>query len=193
MPQLYVEAFSRDSGGAVHYCEAPIGLSRAAGTTPDGLTSTVLTGAVQQVTVPLSAASIAVADNGANGGSASLLLFTFPNGLTQILGGNANVAITGGAGLVATAAVVAAVGTGATGTDNATLTLTEADIIPSTACTLTDSAATFSAVTATAPSLFDGRTTAKVARLNFAVPDAGITAATTITATGTVTITYLVT
>lgn len=193
MGQLYVQAYSKAADGAVHYVEAPIGLATVPGITPVGLESSVLTGGVRQITITLDGEVLAVADNGVNGGSASLLIFTFPRALTQIMGANVSLAIVGGAGLTATSAVVGAVGTTATGTDNATLTTTEADIVPSTACTLATNAGTFSAVTATAPALFDGRTTAKTANLNFATPDAGITAATTLTVTGTVTISYLAT
>lgn len=137
--------------------------------------------------------SIPVTDDGANGGHANLAFFNFPKGLTQIFGGRTSLALVGGAGLTATSAVVAACGTAPAAIDNATLTLTEADIVPSTACTLTANAATFAAVTATAPALFDGSTTAKVAYLNFATPDAGVTAATTMTVTGTIRLTWQVT
>lgn len=193
MGQLYVQAYSKGSDGLARYVELPVGLSTNPGAASVGPAVKEETGGSQTVTFTLTGIAIPVADNGANGGSCSMLLYTFPKGLTQINGGNVSLALTGGAGLTATSAVVGAVGTAPTGIDNATLTLTEADIVPSTVCTLSSSAGTFAAVTATAPALFDGRSTAKLAYLNFATPDAGITAATTLTVTGTVKISYLVT
>lgn len=193
MAQLYVQAYSKDvSGDLRRYVELPVGLSTSPGAAPVGPVIKEETGGSHTVTFTLTNIAIPVSDDGVAGGHAAMQLYTFPKGLTKINGGKVSLTLTGGAGLTATSAVVGAVGTSTVGTNDATLTLTEADIIPSTACTLTGSAGAFSAVTVTAPALFDGRTTAKTAHLNFATPDAGVTAATTLTVNGTITISYMV-
>lgn len=138
----------------------------------------------QRLRFNLTNVAIAVTDTGGvNGGQGSLKITDFIPGLVSILGAVTNCAITAAAGIGATAAVVASVGTAAAGAGDATLTGTEADIIPSTACTLTASAGVFDGE-ATTPALFNGTATAIDAYLNFAVPDAGITANSTITVTG---------
>lgn len=128
--------------------------------------------------------AVAITDSGgAAGGQGALKIFDFDPGLVSILGAESNCAIVAAAGIGATAAVVGSVGTAAAGAGDATLTGTEADIIPSTACTLTGSAGVFDGE-ATTPALFSGVATAIDAYLNLAVPDAGITANSTITVTG---------
>lgn len=125
--------------------------------------------------------------SGAGGG---LKLYTFPEGLLDYRGAVANVTLTAAAGITATAAVVSALGTVAAAAD-ATLTSTEADLLPSTATSLTASAGTFAAVSTTAQSaLLDGTATAKALYLNFGIPDAGSTANSTITVSGTITVAW---
>lgn len=143
----------------------------------------------RQTRLTLTNAVLPVADNGAAGGNASVKLYTFPPGAVFIPGATASVSIVGGAGLTATAAVVAGVGTAAAAADNGTLTLTEADVVASTGSTLADSAGIFygkSTATEMAAGIWDGTTSQVEIYLNFAVPDAGITAPTTITVTGTI-------
>jgi len=136
----------------------------------------------------IAAHSVAMTDAGVAGCHGSVQLCDFPVGLIQIIGSTMSLATTAGAGgIVAGAAVVQSVGTAAVGTDNATLTSTEADIIPSTAGTLTAGIGAPVGVSTT-PAVFDGHATAKDAYLNFAVPDADSSASDTIEVTGTVTI-----
>lgn len=116
----------------------------------------------------------------------SLKIYDFPEGAIIVGGSVANLTIAAATGITATSAVVSSVGTAPAAAD-ATLTATEADIIPSTASTLTASAGAFSAVYLTSAG-FDGTATAKDAYLNFAMPDAGSTANSTITVNGTLTI-----
>lgn len=131
---------------------------------------------------------IATVDHTTNGGNATLPLYTFPRGNIQILGASSNLALTGdGTGVTTTAAVVGAIGTVVAASD-ATLTSTEANIIPSTVCTLTASAGVMKGKPTTALSVDNTTTTNSTqmtANLNFAIPDAGSTAAGTITVTGT--------
>jgi hypothetical protein len=83
------------------------------------------------------------------------------------------------------------VGTVTAGVDNATLTTTEADLIPSTAATLSGGVGTAAGITLTAGAVaFDGTATAKDAWLNIAVPDAGSTANDTFTVSGTITLVW---
>jgi len=195
-------------------------------------------GVTYRLRYTLTSVGIAMTDNGANGGNGSLKLGTFPQGFVRVQAAIPNLTLAGGSGLTATSAIVAALGTTAASNANATLTTTEADILPSTACTLSSSAGTFNTETAinaitvldvsavgTANNTlqdctasysetavennfadvgakineilavmnldvpgkaFDGTTTAKEIYLNFATPDAGITATTTLTVSGTI-------
>lgn len=148
-----------------------------------GVLKTVLT--LDKVVVTMTDATTA-------GSHGSLKLYDFPACNLLFLGGSCNLTLTAGEGGIAdTAAVVAAVGTTTVGTDNATLTTTEADLIPSTASTLTAGAGTTKGKTVTAGVVvFDGTSTAKDAWLNFAVPDAGSTANDTLTVSGTITLVW---
>lgn len=128
-------------------------------------------------------AVVAMTDATTNGNHGSLKFADFNAGAVVIVGAISNLAIVAAAGIDADAEVVGSVGSAATGVDNATLTSTEANIIPSTICTLSESAGVmdgeFSAVAA-----LDGTQTAIDARLNFAVPGADATANSTITVNG---------
>lgn len=159
-----------------------------------GGTGVVVTQRVPQVittTLTLSGLAVTMTDAGAAGCHGSAPLLTFPEGNIVILGAVTDLAIVAGAGGIGdTAAVVGAIGSTATATDNATLTSTEANIVPSTAGTLTDGAGNVDGQS-TAPVTLDGTASAAVARLNLAVPDADSSASDTLTVTGTVTITWL--
>jgi hypothetical protein len=138
----------------------------------------------QRLRVTLTNVAVAITDSGgAAGGQGALKILDFAAGLISILGAESNCAIVAAANITATAAVIASVGTAAAGAGDSTLTGTEADIIPSTACTLTGSAGVFDGE-ATTPALFNGTAAAIDAFLNFAVPDAGISASSSITVTG---------
>jgi hypothetical protein len=136
--------------------------------------------------------SITMTDATTAGSHGSLKLYDFPQCNLLFLGGTCNLTITAGTGgITDTAAVVGSIGTDTVGTDNATLTTTEADLIPSTASTLTGGAGVTKGKTVTAGVVvFDGTATAKDAWLNFAVPDADSTANDTLTVSGTITLVW---
>ena len=127
------------------------------------------------------------------GSHGAIQLYDFPAGLINILGAVSDVDIVSDAtGLSATASLIAAVGTATAGTDNETLTGTEADLIASTAATLTGSAGAFDGVsTASEGGTFDGTATAKDAFLNFAAPDADSTGDDVMLVSGTIVITWI--
>jgi len=135
---------------------------------------------------------ITMTDAGAAGCHGSVKLYDFPACNLLLLGATCDLTVLAGAGgITDTAAVVASVGTTAVSTADATLTATEADIIPSTAATLTAGAGAAKGKTLTAGVVvFDGTSTAKDAYLNFAVPDAGSTASDTLTVSGTITLVW---
>lgn len=136
------------------------------------------------------AATIASADNTTSGAQGSLQFCTFPEGLIKIDGCVANLAIARvGTALAAGAATVGSIGSAAAGSNNATLTSTEADVIASTACTLTAGAGSFAAVN-TASVYLDGTSAAKSLYLNFATPDADSSGNDSFTVTGTITVEY---
>lgn len=90
---------------------------------------------------------VATTDAGSNGAHGSIKLFDWPEALVRNCGTGYSLAIEGGAaasGLSATAAVVLGVGTAAVSNGNATLTTTEADLVPSVAATLVSSEASVS-------------------------------------------------
>ena len=148
-------------------------------------------GAIKTV-MTLSNVAVTMTDATTAGSHGSLKLYDFPQCNLLFLGGTCDLTLTAGAGgITDTAAVVASVGTVTVGTDNATLTTTEADLIPSTASTLTAGAGVTKGKTLTAGVVvFDGTTTAKDAWLNYAVPDAGSTANDTLTVSGTITLVW---
>lgn len=135
--------------------------------------------------------SVPTVDATTNGAQGSLKVYDFPEGLLQFSGAVSSLTISRvGTAITATAAVVASVGTAAAGVD-ATLTGTEADLVPSMTATLTAGAGTAVGVSATAnTAIFDGTATAKDAYLNFAIPDAGSTGNDALLVNGTITIAW---
>ncbi len=151
--------------------------------TETGLNKTVLT---------FTNVSVATTDATTNGAYGSMEIYDFPAGLIYTAAGSSNLTIARvGTGITTTAAVVGAVGTVAAAAD-ATLTSTEADILPSTASTLTAGAGVTKAKsTATEATFKDGTTTAIKAYLNFAMPDAGSTANDALLVNGTITLLWM--
>lgn len=146
---------------------------------PLGLNSTVLT---------FDAVSVTMTDAGAAGSHGSLEVLNFPEGLIVVAGVSSDLAIARvGTAITTTAAVVGSLGSVTVGTDNATLTTTEADLMASTTATLTAGAGNCDGQS-TAVVVLDGTSTASKAYLNFAIPDAGSTGNDALTVTGTVTI-----
>lgn len=119
----------------------------------------------------------------------TLPLLTFPTGMVAAFAKTDLTLTAGAGGITDTAALVASMGSVAVATDNATLLTTEADLIASTAATLSSGAAAFDGISS-AVVVYDGTTTPLTCRLNFAVPDAGSTASDTLTVAGTVDILY---
>lgn len=113
-------------------------------------------------------------DNGTNGGNASINLGLTPTGVYLVEYVLVAGTLTAVSGLTSTAAVVASIGTVAASNANATLTSTEADIIASTTCTLSAGVGILN-LTAVTQVLLDTSVSGGLF-VNFAVPDAGITA-----------------
>ena len=123
-------------------------------------------GAIHKSVITLTALSQAVTDNGSTG-SVGTKLITFPEGAVSFLGIACNLTAATTAAWAPTTPV-ASIGT-ATAAADATLTSTEADLIPSTALTIFDGATTFKVLgTAATRPVFDGSTTPKELYLNFA-------------------------
>jgi hypothetical protein len=149
-------------------------------------------GLPQVAVLPISALNVVMTDATTAGSHGAQKIFTFPEGNVMVLGAVTDLTIARvGTGLTATSAVVSSLGSVTVGTDNATLTSTEADIVPSTASTLAAGAGVTKGASTTA-AVLNGTTTPAAVFLNFATPDAGSTATDALTVNGTVTISYLV-
>lgn len=144
---------------------------------------------INKTVITLAAVSIATTDNTTNGANGNKELYDFPAGNILVLGGITNLTTLGAGGVTATAALVGAVGTVVAAAD-ATLTSTEANIIPSTAGTLVGSVGVLKGKS-TAPVTLDGTSSAIKAYLNVAIPDAGTSANGTVTVSGTVTLFWM--
>lgn len=156
-----------------------------------GVTGVEQAAKVHTTVITLAATSITMTDAGAAGCHGSQKIYDFPAGNILILGATTDLAITAGAGGIGdTAAVVGSVGSVAAANDNATLTSTEANIVPSTTATLTGGVGAMDGES-TAVAMLDGTATAVDAYLNFAVPDAGSSANDTLAVSGTVTIAWI--
>ena len=162
---------------------APFNAAFSASTTSDGVLKTV---------IKLSGLSVTMTDAVAAGSHGSAKLFDFPAGNLFFLGATCDLTLTAGVGgITDTAAVVVGVGTATLATDNATLTGTEADLVPSTAAILTAGVGAGKGKSLTAGAVaFDGTSTAKDAWLNIAVPDAGSTGNDTLIVSGTITLVW---
>ena len=136
--------------------------------------------------------SVTMTDAGAAGCHGSHKVYDFPAGVIQLLGAVCDLSVTAGAGGIANgAAVVASLGSVTAGTNNATLTSTEADMVDSTAATLTAGVGAFDGHGSLVATGFDGHTTPVDVFLNLAVPDADSSASDTITVSGTITLTWI--
>lgn len=146
-------------------------------------------GILRQTVFTLSGTVVTWVDNGASGGYGSLQLLDFPEGHIAVLGAVSDfTALTAGAGIGATGAVLHSLGTAAEAT-GATLDSTQADILPSTSLTLVGSTGAVGG-TNTALLLSDGTATAKDLFLNLAANATDSTANSTVTITGTITVTW---
>lgn len=144
---------------------------------------------VHKTTLTLTNVKVNIASSAIGFGSTKV--YDLPEGLIHILGAVMDLTLTvPGVEISSTAAVVAALGTVAAA-DDATLTSTEANIIPSTAYTLV--ANTKHAVgVSTGAATFDGHATPIDVLLNMAVPDADRSDnAEDITVNGTIQLTWV--
>lgn len=151
-------------------------------------------GVVQRTTFTLTGVQVATTDVAGTCGYGGLKIYDFPAGLIQVLGAVTDLTLAAAAGIGATAALVGSLGTATAAGDNATLTGTEADIVPSTACPLVAGAGTMkgrSTAGTMAAGVFDGTSAAKALYLNFALPDADSSGNSTVTATGTIIVTWI--
>lgn len=195
MPRNYVQGYVTNPGGSIVYRDVPIGSSTSYGRpNPDN----ALTYDEDPTTITFTNFPLTIVDTGGvNGGQGSRLLYTFPRGVLQILGVNVALTLAGETVKLAdNAAIVGAIGSAAAATDNATLVgAGEATYVASTTCTLSSLTGAFTAMNATAAAAapIDGRTTAPAVYLNFAVPDAGITANAVLTINGTIKFSWVVT
>ncbi len=162
-----------------------------AGSGAAGVTVTENVGAINRSTIPLSSVSVTMTDATTSGCHGSYQAYTFPAGLILVLGVVTDLTLLAGAGGIADgAALVASVGSATVGTNNATLTTTEADMVPSTACTLSSGAGTFKGES-TAVCFIDGTGTAGKVYVNLAVPDADSSASDTITVSGSIVVSWV--
>lgn len=163
------------------------------GTAGTGITVNQNYTGLRTVTIPLDGLSVTTTDATTNGAHGSKLLFTMPEGLVVIQGAVTNLTIARvGTSITTTASVVSSLGTVAVANTDATLTSTEANIIPSTSGTLTAGAGTVKGQS-TATTTLDGTDTPVPVYLNFAMPDSSHgTSADALLVNGTITIVYSV-
>lgn len=168
-------------------------LTRAA---VSGLTiSETQNGAVRQSVITLNAVSVTITRNGTTAVYGGLQLATFPEGVNILLGGVANLTVTRGetTNMTATAPLVVAVGS-VTASNNATLSSTEADAVPSSAFTLVAGTKASGGHLATA-AIYDGHTTARPVFLNVAgdntTDQCVATGNSSVTVTGTIVLTWI--
>jgi hypothetical protein len=146
-------------------------------------------GVLRQTVFTLSNVVINSIDATTNGSYGSLQLLDLPEGHIGFYGAVTDfTAVTVGAGISATGALLHSLGTAAEATGG-TLDSTQANVLPSTSLTLAASTGAVGGVN-TAVAFVDGTATAADLFLNFATLDASTTANTTITVTGTITVTW---
>jgi hypothetical protein len=140
-------------------------------------------GVIRHTRVKITALSVTMTDATTAGSHGTQQLYTFPAKQVCVVAASIDLSIARvSTGLSATAAIVAGVGSAAVATDNGALTTTEQDIVASTAATLSSGANT--GVSGRSPAGGATFAASTVARLNFAVPDAGTSANDALTVTG---------
>jgi hypothetical protein len=156
-----------------------------------GVTGSNAIVAPQTLTLTVDDLSVTMTDATTAGSHGSQKLVTFPAGNIHILGATTNLTIARvGTALAANSAVVGSLGSVTVATDNATLTSTEANIVPSTTSTLSSGSGVTKGESTGAVTL-DGTTSAVEVYLNFATPDAGSTGNDALLVNGTIVITYV--
>lgn len=155
-----------------------------------GVTKRVTVGGLVHETYTFTNRSVTITDNTTSGAHGNLKIVDLPEGNITILGATTNLTIARvGTNITATAAVVSSVGTVAAANTDATLTSTEANIVPSTVATLTAGAGVARGES-TAVLVADGTATRVPVFLNFAMPDASSGGNDALTVNGTITIVY---
>lgn len=145
-----------------------------------------LKGRLHVTTWTISGLVVSTTDATTAGAHGSQKLYTFPVASITSLGCSMNLTTTAGSGGIAdTAALVGALGTVTTVTDNATLTTTEADLINSYAGTMADGLGVLQKAGGIVATPYDGTVTAEDVWLNIAIPDAGSGSSDTVTIAGT--------
>jgi len=135
--------------------------------------------------------SVTITDHTTDGGHGGVKIFEYPEGHFVVVGAVGNLTIARvGTNLTATAALVFSLGTTVAGIDNDTLTGTEADIIPSTAATLSGGTVTVN-FQKSALQFIDGTAGAADAYFNVVSPDAGISGNDAVLVNGTVILTLI--
>ena len=136
----------------------------------------------------------AITDNTTNGAQGGTKIYDFPTGALIFVGTpvtNLTIARVGSA-IAAGAAVVASLGSATVSNANATLTSTEADILPSTTATLTSgSGNVYSSNSATLQIGASASNAAADMYLNFAIPDADCSGNDSLTINGTIEVTWI--
>ena len=130
-----------------------LGSRSGAGAVTTGVTAAEYgDGVIHQTVLTLSSVAITMTDAGAAGSHGSKKVYDFPAGLIHILGATTNLTtLAGSGGIGDTGALVGSLGSVAVATDNATLTSTEANVVPSTDGTLVGGAGTLKGKSTTAP------------------------------------------
>jgi hypothetical protein len=144
-------------------------------------------GITKQTVITFSSVVITMTDGTTNGSIGALKFYDFPVGALKI-NARTNLTLVAAAGIGATATVKHAIGTAAEAT-NDTLDSVQANIIASTDTVLVSSAGAAKGLS-TATLFIDGTAGAIDLYLNFGVADAGSTANSTLTVSGTITITW---
>lgn len=159
-----------------------------------GVTSVTREPRTYTTTFTLSGVAVSLVDATTAGAHGSIQLVDFAQGNIRFLGATSNIALVAGAGITAGGALVCGVGSAVAANDNAALSGTEQNVIPSTSVTLTSSAGTFAGEsTGTEGAItLDGTGTAVDLFLNIVATDAHTTGSGpfTVTCTGTITVTW---
>ena len=174
------------------FIERADGLGAVAGT---GVSLSTERGEIwHKTTITITDLSITITDATTVGAHGSQKIYDFPEGVIVVEAAMMNLTtLAGSGGIGDTAALIGALGSAAAGTNNETLTTTEADIIASTAGTLSGGAGTLVGVGPGSGlnAKLDGHTTPADVYLNIVVPDAGSSASDTVVVSGTIVLLWL--
>jgi hypothetical protein len=168
---------------------APLDLPGAVAGT--GVEAEEYMGGTHKTVITLVDHSLTITDVPGTSGYGGTKVYDFPAGIIQIMGCSFDLDIERvGTNIAATAAVVGSLGTVTAANDNATLTSTEANLIASTAGTLTAGVGALESYLSLVAAAFDGHTTPIDAFLNIAIPDAECAGDDAILVNGTITIVW---